>query len=192
MPVLAGLEGDPAPLRGRLLVARDVDHLERAFDAAKYGALPAEPWLEVAVPTVADPTLAPPGRHVMSIYAHCVPRHLRGLTSDEARDELARSVMRVLEPHVPGLSALVLHRQILLPEDLERGWGFRGGHIFHGEPTLDQSWIARPQLGWSQYRTPIDGLFLASAGTHPGGGLTGMSGWLSAKAVASYLRRDGK
>jgi phytoene dehydrogenase-like protein len=71
---------------------------------------------------------------------------------------------------------------------MERGWGFRGGHIFHGEPTLDQSWISRPQLGWSQYRTPIEGLFLASAGTHPGGGLTGMSGWLSAKAVGRYLR----
>src|SRR5262249_53379534 len=82
LPAIDGLESDPAPLRGRLLIAQDVDHLERAFDAAKYGALSSEPWLEVAVPTVTDPSLAPAGQHVMSIYVHCVPRHLRGISTD--------------------------------------------------------------------------------------------------------------
>jgi phytoene dehydrogenase-like protein len=188
LPSVAGLEADPAPMHGRLLVARDVDHLERAFDAVKYGALSSEPWLEVSVPTVSDVSLAPAGQHVMSIYVHCVPRHLRGISADEAREALWRSVMRTIEPHLPGLSTLVLHRELLLPEDLEQRWGFRGGHIFHGEPTLDQSWVARPQLGWSRYQTPVDGLFLASAGTHPGGGLTGMSGLLAAKRVAGYVR----
>jgi phytoene dehydrogenase-like protein len=186
-PVLPAHEGDPAPLRGRLLIARDLDHLERAFDAAKYGERSAEPWLEVSVPSVLDPSLAPAGQHVMSIYAHCAPRHLRNAAWTDAREDLAEAIMRTLEPHIPGLAALVVRREVVTPEDLELGWGCPGGHIFHGEPTLDQSWVARPQLGWAKYGTPIDGLFLASAGTHPGGGLTGMSGLLAARTVAQYL-----
>lgn len=189
LPVLARLEGDPAPLRGRLLLARDINHLERAFDAAKYGTISTDPWIEMCLPTVIDQSLAPNGGHMMSIYAHCAPRDLRGMPADEARETLVRNVMSTIDPYMPGLSRLVIARQVLLPEDLERNWGFRGGHIFHGEPTLDQSWIARPQLGWSQYRTPVDGLFLASAGTHPGGGLTGLSGLLAAKTAGGYLRK---
>jgi phytoene dehydrogenase-like protein len=189
LPVLPALDGDPAPLRGRLLVAPDVDHLERAFDAAKYGERSAEPWLDVSVPSVADPSLAPAGRHVMSIYAQCAPRHLRGIAWADAREDLASTILRTLEPHMPGVSSLVMHREIVTPEDLEIGLGCSGGHIFHGEPTLDQSWVARPQLGWAQYRTPIDGLFLASAGTHPGGGLTGLSGLLAARTVSKHLAR---
>jgi phytoene dehydrogenase-like protein len=189
-PALPALDGDPAPPHGRLLIAHDLDHLERAFDAAKYGGISPEPWLEISVPTVSDPTLAPAGRHVMSIYAQCAPRHLRGTTWAHARETLATVVMRALEPHMPGLAALVMHRDVVTPEDLELGLGCSGGHIFHGEPTLDQSWVARPQLGWAKYHTPIDGLFLASAGTHPGGGLTGMSGLLAAKTVARYLKNS--
>jgi len=186
-PVLPALAGDPVPLRGRLLVAPDVDYVERAFDAAKYGQLSPAPWLEVAVPSVLDPALAPDGRHVMSIYVHFAPRQLRGADWNDQRDALYRATLGVLEPHAPGLERRVVGRQILTPEDLERELGASGGHIFHGEPTLDQSWIARPLLGWSQHRTPVRGLFLASAGTHPGGGLTGLSGWLAARAVEDDL-----
>jgi phytoene dehydrogenase-like protein len=183
LPVFPALAGDAVPLRGRFLVAPDVDYIERAFDAAKYGQLSPAPWLEVAVPSVLDPALAPEGRHVMSIYAHFAPRHLRGSEWSGQRDALFRAVLGVLEPHVPGLERLVVGRQVLTPEDFERDLGSTNGHIFHGEPTLDQSWIARPLLGWSQYRTPVRGLYLASAGTHPGGGLTGVSGWLAARTV---------
>ena len=98
------------------------------------------------------------------------------------------AVMDVLEPHAPALKSLIVGAEIITPEDLEQTWGLSGGHIFHGEPTLDQSWIARPFLGWARYRTPLDGLYLASAGTHPGGGLTGGSGWLAAQTVARDLR----
>jgi phytoene dehydrogenase-like protein len=186
-PRFAAMEPDAAGMRGRMLIAPDPDYLERAFDAAKYGERSPHPWLEVAVPTMADPSLAPAGRHIMSIYAHFAPRHLRHARWDDQREALGQSVMRVLEVHAPGLEPLVIGREILTPEDLERRGGASGGHIWHGEPTLDQSWIARPLLGWAQYRTPIAGLFLASAGTHPGGGLTGASGLLAARAVAKSL-----
>ncbi len=181
-PVLSELEGDPLPLRGRLLVAPDIAYLERAFDATKYGEISAEPWLEVSVPTMTDSSLADEG-HVMSICAHYAPRHLRSAQWADKKDALYQSVLRVLEPHMPGLKALIVDREILTPEDLERGWGMSGGHIFHGEPAIDQSWIARPLLGWSQYRTPVTGLYLASAGVHPGGGLTGLPGLLAAQVV---------
>lgn len=189
LPEFPALHGDAVPLRGRFLVAPTPDYLERAHDAAKYGRMSEEPWLELAIPSVADASLAPPGGHVMSIYAQAAPRHLRSSTWAHERDVLFDRVIRVLEPHAPGLARLIVQREVITPEDLETGWGLTGGHIFHGEPAIDQSWVARPLIGWAQYRTPIDGLFLASAGTHPGGGLTGMSGLLAAKAVEGRLRR---
>jgi phytoene dehydrogenase-like protein len=187
-PVFTALHGDPVPLRGRLLIADDIDYVERAFDAAKYGELSPAPWLEVSVPTTADASLAPDGSHVMSIYVHYAPRNLRGAVWADRRDALYATVMRVLHAHAPGLDALVIAREILTPEDLERRLGASGGHIFHGEQTLDQTWIARPWLGWSQYQGPLPGLFFASAGTHPGGGLTGLSGLLAGRAVDRALR----
>jgi phytoene dehydrogenase-like protein len=191
-PVFTALHGDAVPLGGRFLIAPGLDYLERAFDAAKYGEVSPEPWLELSIPTVLDPALAPKGRHVLSIYVHFAPLHLRDLTWTGQRDALYRTVMRVLEPHAPGIGALVIDGQVLTPEDLQRLWGLSGGHIFHGEPTLDQSWIARPLLGWAQYRAPVAGMYLASAGTHPGGGLTGMSGLLAARTAARDLRARSK
>jgi phytoene dehydrogenase-like protein len=187
-PTFPALADDMVPLRGRFLIAPNVDYLERAFDAVKYGEISAEPWLELSMPSVLDPTLAPEGKHVMSIYAHYAPRQLRGAEWDDKRDTLYRSVLRVLEPHIRDLPSFIVAQQVITPEDLERDLGASGGHIFHGEPTIDQSFIARPQLGWSQYRTPIAGLFLASAGTHPGGGLTGLPGWLAAETVHGDLK----
>jgi phytoene dehydrogenase-like protein len=96
--------------------------------------------------------------------------------------------MRVLDAVMPGIDRLVIGREIITPADLERRWGLSGGHIFHGEPAMDQSWVARPLLGWSRYATPIAGLFCGGAGTHPGGGLTGLSGLHAAGMVEEFLR----
>ena len=125
----------------------------------------------------------------MSVVAHFAPRHLRAGTWASARSALGASVMRVLESHAPGIQSQVVAEEILTPEDLERTWGLTGGHIFHGESALDQMWAARPLLGWASYRTPIRGLYLASAGTHPGGGLTGLPGWLAAQTIREDLRK---
>jgi phytoene dehydrogenase-like protein len=189
LPPFTALAGDAVPLGGRILIAPDLDYLERAYDATKYGAISDRPWLELSIPTVNDPSLAPVGCHVMSIVAHFAPRNLRNQTWADAREVLAASVMRVLEPHLPSLSRHIVAREVLTPEDLEQRWGVPGGNIFHAESTLDQTWIARPFLGWAEYRTPIKGLYLASAGTHPGGGLTGLPGWLSAQTVTRDLKR---
>ena len=189
LPSFTGLHGDVVPMRGRLLIAPSPDYLERACDAIKYGQMSPDPWLEISIPSVIDPALAPEGCHVMSICAHFAPYKLRDARWADARGRLYQSVLQVLTTHAPNLQALIVHREVLTPEDLERVWGLSGGHIFHGEPALDQSWMARPFPGCAQYRAPIDGLYLASAGTHPGGGLTGGPGFIAATTVLSEIKK---
>jgi phytoene dehydrogenase-like protein len=189
LPAFTALAADAIPLGGRLLIAPHLDYLERAFDHTKYGAMSEHPWLEIAIPSVIDSSLAPEGGHVMSIAVHFAPRTLRGQTWSAARQDLGAAVLRVLEPLAPTMAQQIVAQEILTPEDLETQWGLPGGHIFHGESTLDQMWAARPLLGWAGYRTPIRGLYLGSAGTHPGGGLTGLPGWLAGQVVREDLRK---
>ena len=191
-PAFEALGADTLPLRGRFLIAPDLDYLERAFDATKYGERSSRPWLDFAVPTVADPSLAPDHAHVLSINVHFAPRHLRKGEWNTEGEALYRSVLETLEPYAPTLGASIVGREILTPEDLEQRWGLSGGHIFHGETALDQTWIARPLLGWARYRSPLRGLYVTGAGTHPGGGLTGRSGLLSAQALLADWRSGFK
>jgi phytoene dehydrogenase-like protein len=183
MPVFPALANDAATLGGRILIAPTPDYVERAFDATKYGQISTEPWLEISIPSVRDESLAPAGAHVMSIYAHCVPADVRNMDETAARAAAWSTVLKVLETHAPGIASLIVNRELLTPHDLECRLGIPGGHIFHGETTLDQFWAARPLLGWGRYTTPINGLYLGSAGTHPGGGLTGMNGLLAARTI---------
>ena len=166
-------------------MAPDVDAIERAFDHAKYGRYSPAPWLEACIPSLFDPTLAPPGAHVMSIYAQYAPVTLRDGSWDGAREGLLRAVLDTLDRYMPGVRSLIVEAEVMTPADLEREWGLAGGHIHHGEMALDQLFTMRPLLGWSQYRTPIEGLWLCGAGTHPGLGLTGGSG---ANAAREMLR----
>jgi phytoene dehydrogenase-like protein len=170
-------------LSGRILIAPDIDYLEQAFDASKYGELSPRPFLECVIPTLTDPSLAPDGRHVMSVYVQYAPYELRGCSWSDRRDTLQRAVINTLATYAPDLAALVLAAETITPEDLERDYGLSGGHIYHGEIALDQLYLMRPLLGWAQHRTPIKGLYLCSAGTHPGGGLTGASGANAARVV---------
>jgi phytoene dehydrogenase-like protein len=180
---------NPADLHGRIHIGPSIDYLERAFDASKYGAISPEPYLDMAVPTLSDPSLAPPGKHVLSIHMQFAPYTLAdGQDWETARGLLFTSVMRTLEVHAPGIGALVEHRQVITPVDLERTYGLTGGHILHGEPSLDQLYAMRPIAGWSQYRTPIAGLFLCGAGTHPGGGITGGPGQNAAREILRHLK----
>jgi phytoene dehydrogenase-like protein len=188
-PAFSALGGDAVPLGGRLLIGPGLDYLERAFDATKYGEISEHPWLEISIPSVRDESLAPAGAHVMSIYASFAPRNLRNATWETARDTLSSRVMNVLESRAPGIGRLMVAHEVLTPMDLETSWGNAGGHIFHAECTMDQIWAARPMLGWAQYRTPVSGLYLGSAGTHPGGGLTGLPGFLSAQTVRADLKK---
>ena len=173
---------DPAVLGGRIHIGPSLDYLERAFDHAKYGEMSAEPWLDVSIPTIADPGLAPAGGHVASIYVHYAPYRLRA-GWDGARDALLAATLNVLDRYAPGIRGTVVAAEVLTPLDLERTYGFAGGHIFHGELALDQLFTMRPLLGFAGYDSPIRGLFLCGAGTHPGGFMTGASGRLAAHAV---------
>ena len=179
-----------ADLHGRIHIGPSIDYLEKAFDHSKYGEISAQPYLEVAVPSMGDPSLAPPGRHVMSVYVQFAPYRLaHGADWNARRDSLGDLVVRTLEQYAPGLAATVEHRQVITPVDLERDFALTGGQIFHGEPALDQLFTMRPVLGWAQYRTPIRGLYLCGAGTHPGGGLTGGPGQNAAREILKDLKR---
>src|SRR5688572_9556712 len=157
--------------------------MERAFDHAKYGQVSADPWLEVTIPSILDPALAPAGAHVLSAYVHYTPHRLRTEPWSSARDAVLASTLRVLDRHAPGLSSLVVASQLITPDDLERDYGLSGGHIFHGELAPDQLFVMRPLLGHGRYRGPVDGLYLGGAGTHPGGFMTGASGRLAAQTA---------
>jgi phytoene dehydrogenase-like protein len=197
--VLSGLPTFPAAdgqddhrLRGRIVVATGIDAMERAFDAAKYGAIPERPVLEATIPSLADPTLvagAPEGTHVMSVVVQYTPYALGDGTWDERRDELGDTVLRTLDEVAPGLSSLVTARQVLTPLDLERDFGLTGGHPLHAEPGLDQFFLWRPLLGHARYRFGIDGLYLCGSGAHPGGGVTGVPGRNAAREILADVRK---
>ncbi|OFW04872.1 MAG: hypothetical protein A3H96_10715 [Acidobacteria bacterium RIFCSPLOWO2_02_FULL_67_36] len=189
LPAFRGV-GAREDLGGRLHIGPDIDYLERAFDASKYGEISPAPYLDITIPTLHDPSLAPDGRHVMSIAVQFAPYSLaKGEDWSTGKDVLAANVMRTLETYAPGIRGLVEHQQIITPVDLERTYGLTGGHIFHGEPSLDQLFTMRPFLGCAQYATPIDGLYLCGAGTHPGGGVTAGPG---RNAAAEIVRRRGQ
>jgi phytoene dehydrogenase-like protein len=174
-------------LAGRVRIGPDLDYLERAFDHAKYGRFSTDPWIEFTIPSLDDPTLAPAGAHVLSAYVQFAPYSLRDSSWDASREALGDTAIKTLSQYAPGIASLIVERQVLTPLDLERGWGLTGGHIFHGELSLDQFFTMRPLLGYGQYRTPIRGLFLCGSGAHPGTGLTGGSGMNAAREITRAL-----
>jgi phytoene dehydrogenase-like protein len=194
LPRFGGLDGDDAALRlrGRIVVAPSMAYLDRAADAAKYGRISAAPWLEATIPSLVDPLLVDDVsggvHHVMSVMAQSAPYALREATWDEQREALGDLVVRTLDTAAPGFAASVVAREVLSPWDLERDFGLSGGHPFHLEPGLDQWFAWRPLLGYARHRMPLDGLYLAGAGAHPGGGVTGLPGRGAARAVLADVR----
>jgi phytoene dehydrogenase-like protein len=186
LPTFTGV-GSSDLLSGRIHLGPSLDYLERAFDHAKYGELSERPWLDVTIPSILDPQLAPPGKHVMSIYAHYAPYRLRQGEWALMKDQLLLRVLAVLERFAPGIGGLVEASQVITPGELESQYGFHGGHVFHGELTLDQLGAMRPLLGYGRYGAPVRGLYLCGAGTHPGGFMTGLSGKLAAREITRAL-----
>ncbi len=170
-------------LAGRIHLGPTIDYLERAADAAKYGQYSDAPILDITLPSVSDPTMAPAGRHVMSIRAQFAPYALSGRRWKDARDELTAAILRVLSEYAPDVAATIVHQQVLTPADIEATYGLSGGHLRQGELALDQLFAMRPLPGWARYRTPIRGLYLCGSGTHPGVGVTGASGKHASRAV---------
>jgi phytoene dehydrogenase-like protein len=175
-------------LKGRIHIGHEIDYLERAFDESKYGQFSKQPYLEVTIPSLTDPTLAPEGKHVMSIYMQYAPYKLKG-DWEQQRKALGQTVVKTLAQYAPNLPELILTHQIITPLDLEERYGLTGGQIFHGDLALDQFFTMRPLLDWARYKTPIENLYLCGSGTHPGAGLTGGSGANAAREIVKSLKK---
>src|SRR5712692_6837184 len=190
LPTFTALGSNSEALTGRIHIGPEIDYLERAFDESKYGSFSRAPYLEATIPTLTDPSLAPEGKHVMSIYMQYAPYKLKGGSwqDDGQRVALGDTVVKTLAQYAPDLPEKILHHQIVTPLDLEDTYGLTGGHIFHGELALDQIFTMRPMLDWARYRTPIQSLYLCGSGTHPGTGLTGGSGANAAREILKDMK----
>ena len=188
VPTFNGAD-DTERLRGRIVIGTSIDHVEKAKDAWKFGHVAEEPWLEATIPTLLDPSLAPQGKHVMSVLVEAAPRHLREGDWSTERERLGDVTVKTLERYAPGLGELIEARQVITPEDLENEYGLTGGHVYHAEPGLDQFFMWRPLDGQARYRFVLDGLYLAGSGAHPGGGITGGPGANAARQILSDLKK---
>lgn len=180
LPDFTCLPGVGPHHRGAISISPSVHYLERAYDEAKYGDFSSRPYMDIVIPSMLDPDMAPPGEHVMSIFVQYAPSDLRGGWNDEKREAFGDAVIETLTEYAPNLPGAILHRQVLTPWDIEREMGLTGGNIFHGELALHQLFSLRPAAGWADYTTPIRGYYQAGSGTHPGGGISGASGRLAA------------
>jgi phytoene dehydrogenase-like protein len=184
LPNFRALPGDNGPQhRATMHICPSMEYVERAWDDAKYGRPSQSPLLELTVPTLYDPSLAPPGKHIMGIFIQYAPYTLRDSHWDELREPFAYRVLELIEEYAPGFRDLVIDKQVLTPLDLEQRFHLTGGNIFHGEMSLDQMFVMRPVAGCARYRTPIGGLYLCGSGTHPGGGVMGAPGHNAAREI---------
>jgi len=180
LPEFTAMPGPGVHLRGAISISPSVEYMERAYDQAKYGEFSSHPYIDMVIPSLTDPSIAPPGKHILSCFVQYAPYKLREGTWDEKRDAFGDAVVNTIAQYAPNLKKLILHRQVLTPLDLEREWGLTEGNIFQGELSLEQLFFLRPVPGWARYRTPIRGLYMCGSATHPGGGIMGAPGRLSA------------
>jgi phytoene dehydrogenase-like protein len=189
-PCFTGTPANRDPQQRSLFtLVPSLEFAERCYDIAKFGGIPEELWVDCVIASNADPSLAPAGKHVMTCFVQYVPYKLRQGTWDENRELLGDRVVKKIAEYAPNVPAAVVARQVLTPLDLERTYGLTEGNIFHGDLNLEQLFFNRPVAGWSQYRTPIAGLYLCGAGAHPGGGVTGAPGHNCAHQVLRDLKK---
>jgi phytoene dehydrogenase-like protein len=179
--------GVPIPpkryLRGAISISPTMDYVERAYDDAKHGSFSKRPYMDVVIPSMIDPDMAPPGQHVMSIFCQYAPFAIDGGWDDAQREAFGDAVVDALAVHAPNIKSAIIARQVLTPADIERITGLTEGNIFQGELALDQLFFLRPAPGYAKYRTPVEGFYQCGSGTHPGGGIMGASGRLAALTI---------
>lgn len=189
-PRVNGMPSDwTLPQRSLFTLVPSLEFAQRCYDIAKFGEIPEELWVDCVVASNVDPTLAPAGKHILTTFIQYVPYHLRRGTWDENRELLGDRVVKKIAEFAPNVPKSIVARQVLTPLDLERIYGLTEGNIFHGDLSLEQLFFMRPVPGWSQYRTPINGLYLCGAGAHPGGGVTGAPGYNAAHQALRDLKR---
>jgi phytoene dehydrogenase-like protein len=189
LPDFTAMPGPGAHLRGAISISPSVDYMERAYDQAKYGEFSSRPYIDMVIPSLTDPSVAPPGKHILSCFVQYAPYKLREGTWDEKREAFGDAVTNTISEYAPNLKKLILHRQVLTPLDLEREWGLTEGNIFQGELSLEQLFFLRPVPGWARYRTPVRGLYMCGSATHPGGGIMGAPGRIAALELLKDWKR---
>jgi phytoene dehydrogenase-like protein len=189
LPDFTCLPGAGDHLRGAVSFSPSIDYMERAYDDAKAGRFSRRPYIDMVIPTLVDPSMAPPGKHVMSCFVQYAPYRLAdgGEWDDARREAFGEAVIETIEERAPNIRQLILHAQVLTPKDIEDRFGLSEGNIFQGELSLEQLFFNRPVPGWARYRTPLANLWLCGAATHPGGGIMGASGRLAALQVVRSL-----
>ena len=187
LPNFKCLPGDGHHLRGAISISPSYDHLENAYDDAKYGDFSKKPFMDIILPSVLDPEMAPPGKHVMSCFVQYAPYSIKGGWNDSKRQAFGDAVINTLAEYAPNIKDIIIHRQVLTPADLETTFGLTEGNIFHGELTIQQLFSLRPAIQWADYTTPIKNYYQCGSGTHPGGGITGSPGEMAAKKILGIL-----
>ena len=185
LPEFTSRPGFGPHLLGDITFAPGVDYMEKAYDDAKYGDFSQRPFIDMVIPSLTDPTLAPAGKHMISCFVQYAPYHIKEGADywPNRREAFGDAVIDTLEAYIPNIKDIILHRQVLTPWDMEQNFGLTEGNIFHGELSLEQLLFLRPAAGWSRYKTPIENLWLCASGTHPGGGIMGSPGELAAKTL---------
>ena len=183
LPEFSCLKGPGPHLRGAISISPSIDYIEKAYDDAKYGDFSRRPYIDMIIPSMIDPDMAPPGKHVMSCFVQYAPYHLSQGSWDEKREAFGDAVVDTLAEYIPNLKDIILHRQVLTPLDIERTTGLSQGNIFQGELSLSQLFFLRPAAGLAQYRTPLRNYYQCGSATHPGGGITGAPGRLAALEI---------
>jgi phytoene dehydrogenase-like protein len=192
VPQFTALEGNPELIKGDLHLVDSVERLERAYDDWKNGTWSQDPYVDILIPTLTDPTMAPPGKHFMSVFVQYVPPRINGKDwTDGQRDQFGQTVINKIESYAPGFKDLVQHVEIRTPRDLEDEVGLTEGNIFLGELTMDQLLFNRPIPGYAQYRGPAKGLYMCSSSNHPGGGVMAAPGANAAREILRDLRKPG-
>jgi len=196
LPNFTCMPGPGPHMRGAISISPSIDYMERAYDDAKYGRFSKQPYIDMVIPSLTDPSVAPPGKHVMSCFVQYAPYDLRDQGSgirdpllwDQQREAFGDAVINAIAEYAPNIKDIILHRQVLTPLDIERDFGLTEGNIFQGELTLEQLFFLRPVPGWAQYTTPVDRLYMCGSATHPGGGIMGAPGKNAAERILRTSR----
>jgi phytoene dehydrogenase-like protein len=183
LPDFKSLAGQGAHLRGAISISPSIEYMERAYDDAKYGRYSRKPYIDIVIPSLTDPSVAPPGKHVMSCFVQYAPYKLAQGTWDDQREAFGDTVINTIAEHAPNIKKIIIGRQVLTPLDLEREFGLTQGNIFQGELSLEQLFFLRPIPGWAYYRTPVDNLYMCGSATHPGGGIMGAPGRIASQVI---------
>jgi phytoene dehydrogenase-like protein len=189
LPNFKCMPGMGPHLRGAMSISPSVEYMERAYDDAKYGNFSRRPYIDMVIPSLTDPSVAPPGKHVLSCFVQYAPYKLRpGLNWDDQKEAFGDTVVNTIAEYAPNIKDIILHKQVITPLDLEREWGLSEGNIFQGELSLEQLFFLRPAPGYARFRTPIQNLYMCGSATHPGGGIMGAPGRLAALEMLKDLK----